>query len=570
MGKISRKSLRFAIPALFALFVIPVSLILIIYSVGLSRQINEQMAQNTSSLLRMIGVELEREMAQIENYLAEISTSNTDFMDLGRETDMTRTYFMAEQIKQSFAPIIASSRNLTCILLYSDNTGVYHDVYGVIPGDTGAQRVYHKSRIREETTGAIRNEEMTPSEWFIFPVDERNYLCRMVRYQDVYCVCLVDLGHLSATFKQQFNLNGQLLFTKEGRSLIQPQYPEVLEYTWTGISNGYHIIRGTQPLQIVEDSIGIISMASLTPYQGVFQYINVIQILMVLLTITLLLALPLGYRYLRNHFTRPMDELMQVMECIGTGEMDARASEDYSDMEFITFAKTFNSMMSSIYKLQIEVYEKRLESEQAQLNALKLQIRPHFYLNCLKSTYALAAMERNKEVQENVLYLSRHLRYVFTDLGDHVTLRTELELCRNYVMLYAIGQKMPPSYRENIDPQLEEMKIPPVSLLTLVENSIKYGAEESSLRNIEVFVSARILQMEDGELINIMVRDNGPGFPKEKLDYINDLGVEHVGLGNLQKRLRYYYGDRCSVAFSNAGGAQVDLFITVPEGEELE
>jgi two-component system sensor histidine kinase YesM len=61
-------------------------------------------------------------------------------------------------------------------------------------------------------------------------------------------------------------------------------------------------------------------------------------------------------------------------------------------------------MMSEITTLRIKGYEQRLMAEKAQMDALRMQIRPHFFLNCLKSIFGLAQAGKTEEIKKTVLW----------------------------------------------------------------------------------------------------------------------------------------------------------------------
>ena len=92
----------------------------------------------------------------------------------------------------------------------------------------------------------------------------------------------------------------------------------------------------------------------------------------------------------------------------------------YSSKEFAQVNDTFNRMINTITNLKIESYERKLAAreaelaaEKAELTSLRMQIQPHFYLNCLKNIYGLAQMGSFQEIQDEILLLSKHLRYIF-------------------------------------------------------------------------------------------------------------------------------------------------------------
>lgn len=91
--------------------------------------------------------------------------------------------------------------------------------------------------------------------------------------------------------------------------------------------------------------------------------------------------------------------------------------------------------MERIRQLKITSYEKELEAKHAKLQYLQLQIRPHFYLNCLKNLYALAETKQYHSIQNTILALSGYLRFIFRDNMKRIPLSQELRSIRDYMQL---------------------------------------------------------------------------------------------------------------------------------------
>ena len=84
---------------------------------------------------------------------------------------------------------------------------------------------------------------------------------------------------------------------------------------------------------------------------------------------------------------------------------------------------------------KVSVTANRLDAVPAKLQYLQLQIRPHFYLNCLKNINSRAQMHEDEKIQTLVISLSDYFRYNFQDVKNFVTVREELEAVQSYVDL---------------------------------------------------------------------------------------------------------------------------------------
>lgn len=177
-----------------------------------------------------------------------------------------------------------------------------------------------------------------------------------------------------------------------------------------------------------------------------------------------------------------------------------------------------------------EALKNKLLSSQAELNALRSTIHPHFLFNSLTALAALTKSAPDK-AQQVSLKLAEFLRYSLQHgQKESVTLEQELEHVRNYLSIEKIrlGNRLNVDYQ--IDSQATQSPILPFALLPLIENAVKYGIEPSLLGGtIGVYV-----QSTNG-WINILIKN-----PLEQ----ETMEREGAGLGlsTLQKRIRAYYG----------------------------
>lgn len=284
--------------------------------------------------------------------------------------------------------------------------------------------------------------------------------------------------------------------------------------------------------------------------------------LMLVFSILLLLLLPVMYWLLSQRIFRPLTRLMRTMEGISQGQTDLMAEDPKAGREIQVANETFNQMLEKIRALRIESYEQELEKKQTQLQYYRAQIRPHFYLNCLKSIYSLAEKKEFANIEQSILLLSRYLRYTFQDNANTVELQEELRQCENYISLMGVSAVYPPQIEMDVDVATMKTKVPPVSVLTIVENSIRYFP--INLRQLKVSVTTKLLHTEETDFLEVTVRDNGDGFPGDVLEKMNSSDWRqdgHIGLSNIVARCRLLYGELFSIVFINDEGAVVQLYL---------
>lgn len=201
---------------------------------------------------------------------------------------------------------------------------------------------------------------------------------------------------------------------------------------------------------------------------------------------------------------------------------------------------TFYSLLASVYYLYIYSQnnkQKRLREAElldqlrnAQLNALKSQINPHFLFNSLNSISSLTLTNPGK-AQQMIIALSEFMRYSLQkNIEEMVSLQTELKNIGLYLQIEKIrfGDKL--TYTFDVDEECKKQLIPNLILQPVFENAIKYGVYEAS-EAVEIRLNA--IQGEAG--LNLTITNN---FDPDALPARGN----GVGLKNIRERLRIIYG----------------------------
>jgi signal transduction histidine kinase len=213
-------------------------------------------------------------------------------------------------------------------------------------------------------------------------------------------------------------------------------------------------------------------------------------------------------------------------------------------------------------QLQREAEQARLARElsESQLRLLRAQIEPHFLFNTLGAVQQLAqhGAPRAAELTGNLIDF---LRSSMRDMrSEQVSLAAEFGLAESYlkVMQVRLGERL--RFSLLLPRALEEVQLPSMILLTLVENAIKHGIEPS-LRGGEITVSAQAI---DGALL-VRVQDSGVGMSTlpASSQCADDGGG--TGLENVRHRLRLACGDAAGLRLHDGEpGLIADISIPHP------
>lgn len=207
----------------------------------------------------------------------------------------------------------------------------------------------------------------------------------------------------------------------------------------------------------------------------------------------------------------------------------------------------------------------RTQLAEAELRSLRAQISPHFIYNALT---AIASFIHTDPVRARdlVLEFADFTRYSFRRQGEFTTLAEELGSIHSYLELERarFGDRLRVTLQ--IAPETLATVIPFLSVQPLVENAVRHGLEPG-----EGGGEIRIASRDDGTHTEITVEDDGIGMDPEALRELLTDGAEglHIGLRNVDTRLRQLYGTDGGLVVETNTGAGTLVRMRVPKSQPL-
>ena len=266
------------------------------------------------------------------------------------------------------------------------------------------------------------------------------------------------------------------------------------------------------------------------------------------------------YMWFSNRLMEPAKEIKEAMEAVQRGNLDVRVDVHTSDeMEYI--ADGFNRMTASMKEHIEKVYVAEIMQRDAQLNALRMQIRPHYLYNTLDVIRMTALENKDSETARMLESLAFQLRYVMGDYTDRVALDDELKMLEEYFVIMRTRYENRISLHIEVSNADRRLLIPKLILQPIVENAVRHGLKpKKDGGHVEIRS-----QRKDGELL-IVVMDNGVGVEPERLAQIMELLQDHdisagvangevsVGMKNVYDRIRINCGDGYGYSIESVPG----------------
>lgn len=225
-----------------------------------------------------------------------------------------------------------------------------------------------------------------------------------------------------------------------------------------------------------------------------------------------------------------------------------------------------NELLSRVRQLIEQVKEEQEKKREAELSLMQEQINPHFLYNTLYSVQQLCELDESKEASAMVLALSNFFRTGLSRGEDVITIDTEINHVKNYLVIQHMkyGDKF--EYEIEIAPDIRDCRILKLTLQPLVENALHHGIQNQAGKGMITITGKR-----EGGRILFEVRDTGAGMARERLEQVRksmnqEEGYSQVsfGLRNVYSRLMLYYDGEAGLEIESVQGRGTVIKVYIP------
>ena len=477
--------------------------------------------------------------------------------------------------------LVEQNRNLKirykepcCFFVYLEEADLFISDSGSVFKDSQKQGL--SNVLMEELR--MRKGERTPySQWYFVNDGEQDYVFSRFSKNGMTMGCAIRLEELFNTLHINslgyegipyiLDKDGTIFVSSRDRDKIDPETLKRIAGKRAGIFSE-SVIYSFPISGIIGETRAFHIMIS--PSGGILEKIMRLQVILVFLSIGIIVGCALVIRVYYQSVLRPMKQFVNSLK---NTEEEQWINENGNNniLELEMASKEFKGLLRKIKALKIDIYEKELARQKTELEAMQMQIKPHFYLNCLSLIHGMADVAKQEKIVYITEILSNYMRYVMRDAFEPRQLKEEIEFIQNYVEIQQIRYgKEAFSFEVIMDNNMEEYLVPTLIIHNFVENAITHAVSLDNHVEITLYIVNE--NYEDGEYLYICVSDTGKGFPPDILEaieqdkpiYYNDR--KHIGIQNSLKRLKIMYGDNAKINFTNMDegyGAVVEITIPV-------
>lgn len=288
----------------------------------------------------------------------------------------------------------------------------------------------------------------------------------------------------------------------------------------------------------------------------------------VLTAIILVIVALLFSRFMARSITLPIQKLRDSMKKVQEGDFSVSDVVVDSKNEIGSLTKSFDVMTHRIHELIEQNVHEQEEKRKSELKALQSQINPHFLYNTLDSIIWMAEGKKNEEVVLMTASLARLLRQSISNEDEVVPIANEVEYARGYLTIQKMRYKDKLEFQIEVDSSILYIPLIKLVLQPIIENAIYHGLKYKESKGLLIVKGF----MKDGNAV-LQVIDDGVGMDEETLAHIYDKHKVNyhsngVGVYNVQKRLKLYYGEDYGITYTSELGKGTTATITIPGRQE--
>ena len=268
------------------------------------------------------------------------------------------------------------------------------------------------------------------------------------------------------------------------------------------------------------------------------------------------------YRYVKAYY-EPIKSMEALIENNSVRDIN------YVSPELKKLSEKITRYLNSNFELKQALNESLADIERLQMQALQLQINPHFIFNVLNSVYmqSIADFGPEHNTTKMVLLFSKYMKYVLDSDYSTADVKEEIYYTKIYAELMKYRYKKLGGVIWKIDETLGEYKTLKLILQPLIENSIYHGI--SLKKDTESMIVVECAS--ENNFLIFSVSDNGVGMSEEKINLITEsfkntdfLDSKHIGLKNINRRIRLAYGSGFGLEIKSKLGEGTQIKIKLP------
>lgn len=243
--------------------------------------------------------------------------------------------------------------------------------------------------------------------------------------------------------------------------------------------------------------------------------------------------------------------------------------------EYMEVSDEFYRMTERVCNVARAALKQKDKVTMTTIQMLQTELDPHMLYNSLESAYSIAKINKQEEIAQLVMALSKFFRIAVSGGKRIVTFREAFELSKQYIIVQNVRVNNKITFVYDIDPEVEELAVPKFLLQPLVENAVIHG-----FRNKSDKWKIEITALKEKDCVQITVKDDGIGMSEMELEKLNEkicdntfensMGNKGYALRNLNYQIQLQYGERSGLTIRSTYGEGTTAVIRLENISEVE
>ncbi|WJH30181.1 sensor histidine kinase [Paenibacillus sp. CC-CFT742] len=569
-------SFRSKLFLVFVLVTIIPMMLLVYFSFELTKsKLTEQLYINMMNSTAQIAKNLENKLDSYEHISASIYLDNRLANYLTTEYQDDPSYLdVYNYIGNRIDTIMAAYPDFDSAFIYSNNPSLPKDNYYIKPITPEVQETELVQKLQQSYGNIIHlSSPQTADGPAMFTLarllnnNSNQYPYGMLVFQISESV-IYSLMEKEAGGKDIFIMNDQgVILSSADKKLINTRLPELLDTHFDDSLSGRFdtTYQGVKALAVYNTLKNGWKTVSIFPYESIIKDAKSLSQLIIKVSLAFIgVALLLIY-ITASLFSKRIRTLIRMIRRIERGDFTPTHEEQLGSDEIGQLHFAFQQMTIRLRSLITEVYQKELQSKEAELDLLQAQINPHFLYNTLGSISSLAIKHQDPQIQDMVLHLAKFYRISLNKGKSVLTINEELKLTQSYNAIQLIRFKGQLNFIYTIDQAILPYSTVKLALQPFVENAIIHA-----VWNQETPLNIHIKGGFENDSIILSVMDDGMGMSRETLlSLLEDKPGRGYGISNVDRRIKLKFGENYGVHVYSRLGAGTTVQITLPQNALL-
>ena len=577
-----------------SIIIISISIVTILTYIQSSKEIKKQSLAHLNYVVESTRVQIDNLINDVEEITLPLINNNDikSFLELDSSEQFDK-YMLTKSIKKQMNNIILQNKNISTLTVFSSDEKIIISENNFLSENIYEhdQNILNQIKTEDKEVNKEKNKKVTLERSLYnntFIISMTKNLNGFKSFNPLGVLRIeIPTNTLGEIWNISNNKNSNLLIFDENNKIIYHPNKEIigttlnedLQHVFSESNENVFIDKWDNEEYIFSYTTSPTThwtLVAMTPKSIVFSPLaGLNKSVLITIMVSLLIAVFFSVIFTKS-IVKPIRKVQIGMKQTEKGKWKKikrlKGTDEISSLviSYNKMVDKLSTLMEQLYKTELEQHRILFEKQSIELQALQLQINPHFLYNSLETINGYAILHDENEISKMVVALSKMFRYSIENLKI-VNLGEELKHIKNYLILeeHRFQQKIKVQYE--IPEKYYMVDVVKLTLQPLIENAVQHGIKKQ-LENHLICIKA---YEESGNLV-IKIKDNGKGIHESRLEEIKNVlkinnmnnGEDNnfigIGLLNVHRRIKIIFGQEYGINIISKENKGTTIKVKIP------